>query len=525
LRKSYFKTLATAFFFAVSTTAIGVSPASSAEVNQITTGFDWSEINLTSSTTLSQSIKPLNVPPLSSGQVDWSLEVRNNQNDLRASFTLSNTGIAAFDLGHVPAGSRVLGLGSSKCRNTEGFLQPNIYYSVCTAPLTPVAGETYNFSMKPLKINDSQWWEASVRVEGTGEVIQLGRLENNSFQAALGQSSSDKGSNQLSFRKQPFPACSELPNFSAVFGSLKTTTGNQPVLSASRLSLTCSELSSFDNLSSPGFYRMNIGKIGLSQETPKVTPTQAPNNSKPESPKFSLVSFNNNKIDINVDLGSGANKPDQIYLISPKIGATEAKKVFGKISGNIATWSFNLSNLLSGDLVPMKIVSIKNGIESDSIEENFTVPSLSSVTSNKAVPVAPKNITSRVIGTSGIVTTSATAKAGALTRSAYLFGSSLGISPDKALVGEVIGTKVVFEIPIKSSMAGKTYSYTVYFANEVGKSNAVQGKISVPGLPKISTEGITIPDRTAVGKTILCSQGSQTRSFVAKSCPPGWKKT
>jgi hypothetical protein len=270
---------------------------------------------------------------------------------------------------------------------------------------------------------------------------------------------------------------------------------------------------------------MNIGKIGLSQETPKATPTQAPNNSKPESPKFSLVSFNNNKIDINVDLGSGANKPDQIYLISPKIGATEAKKVFGKISGNIATWSFNLSNLLSGDLVPMKIVSIKNGIESDSIEENFTVPSLSSVTSNKAVPVAPKNITSRVIGTSGIVTTSATAKAGALTRSAYLFGSSLGISPDKALVGEVIGTKVVFEIPIKSSMAGKTYSYTVFFANEVGKSNAVQGKISVPGLPKISTEGITIPDRTAVGKTILCSQGSQTRSFVAKSCPPGWKKT
>jgi hypothetical protein len=159
------------------------------------------------------------------------------------------------------------------------------------------------------------------------------------------------------------------------------------------------------------------------------------------------------------------------------------------------------------------------------IEENFKVPSLLSAIPNKTVPVAPKNITSRVIGTSGIVTTSATAKAGALTRSAYLFGSSLGISSDKALLGEVIGTKVVFEIPIKSSMAGKTYSYTVFFANEVGKSNAVQGKISVPGLPKTSTEGITIPDRTAVGKTILCSQGSQTRSFVAKSCPPGWKKT
>jgi hypothetical protein len=254
-------------------------------------------------------------------------------------------------------------------------------------------------------------------------------------------------------------------------------------------------------------------------------PAQPTENAKSERPSFSLVNFTGNKVNINVDLGSGTNKPDQIYLIAPKIGATEAKKIYGKISGNIATWSFNLSNLISGDLIPMKIVSMKKGIESDSFEENFTVPSLSSVIANNTVPVAPKNLTSRVIGTSGIVTASATAKAGALTRVAYLFGSSLGISPAKAIEGEVIGTKVVFEIPIKSSMAGKTYSYTVFFANDIGKSAAVQGKISVPGLPKISTEGLTIPGRTAAGKTILCSKGSQARSFVAKSCPPGWKKS
>jgi len=74
-------------------------------------------------------------------------------------------------------------------------------------------------------------------------------------------------------------------------------------------------------------------------------------------------------------------------------------------------------------------------------------------------------------------------------------------------------------------MAGKTFSYTIFFANEAGKSAPVLGKISIPGLPKISTEGLTLPDRAAVGKTILCSKGSQARSFVAKSCPPGWKKT
>ena len=173
----------------------------------------------------------------------------------------------------------------------------------------------------------------------------------------------------------------------------------------------------------------------------------------------------------------------------------------------------------------MKIVSLKKGIESDSLEENFTFPGLSSVITNKAVPVAPKNITSRVIGTSGIVTAVATAKAGALAKSASLYGSSLGISPSKALEGEVIGTKVVFEIPIKSSMAGNTYSFTIYFENDAGKSAPVQGKISIPGLPKISTEGLTIPNGAVVGKTILCSKGSQARTFVAKSCPPGWKKS
>jgi hypothetical protein len=74
-------------------------------------------------------------------------------------------------------------------------------------------------------------------------------------------------------------------------------------------------------------------------------------------------------------------------------------------------------------------------------------------------------------------------------------------------------------------MAGNTHSFTIYFENDAGKSDPVQGKISIPGLPKISTEGLTIPDGAVSGKTILCSKGSQARSFVARACPPGWKKT
>ena len=700
MKRRNFKNLALALIVAASTT-ISISPVAAVDT-QISTHIDWSGVNLTLNTSLSQSIKPLNVPPVSIGEVGWSLNVGYNRQALWPNFRLSNSGRVMFGFGDVPAGSKVENVGSANCylSPSNSFGDANTWQSNCTAALMPIAGETYVFLLNPIKINNSQWWEGSVRVQGTGEVIQLGRLENN-FPAALAGSQRDGAYNQISLYSRILPPCSDLPDFSAVVGVLKTSTGISPVVSGTRLSQTCPGLSEIDTKSLPGSYKVNMGNIGKNKEiasdsprghqlgsyyaadirpsnggspitsickTGKVvtqirvapdvgngfipgfrfgcstlnsdgsidsttdineivnqgpkesdyrilrcgpkeavtgisaatlnyvrdvaitcsktipyslgtnqkigiasslplnamsicresssdtafitgfsasaaagldaiqaictpyylkgsTPAQSTNNSKSERPSFSLVNFTGNKVNVNVDLGSGANKPDQIYLIAPKIGATEAKKLFGKISGNIATWSFSLSNLLSGDLVPMKVVSLKNGIESDSLEENFTVPSLSSVTSNKAVPVAPKNISSRVIGTSGIVTSSATAKAGALAKSAYLFGSSLGISPAKALVGEVIGTKVVFEIPIKSSMAGKTYPYTIFFANEIGKSAAVQGKISIPGLPKISMEGLTLPDRPAVGKTILCSKGSQARSFVAKSCPPGWKKT
>ena len=701
------KRLAIAFIVVASTTS-GISPAAAVDT-QISAHIDWSGVNITLNTSLSQSIKPLNVPPASRGLVNWSLYMGNARQTLWPSFSLSNSGSARFGFGDVPVDSRVQNVGTAFCnlvpRNSFG--DANSAQSNCSAPLMPVAGETYVFLISPIKINSSQWWEGSVRIQSTGEVIQLGRLENNPSQDVLEGSRNGSGYNQISLYKEPLPACSDMPDFSAVFGSLKSSTGSAFSVNRSRQNQICPGISKTDSTSLPGSHIVNIGNIGKEQadtsdplrghqlgsyyvtnirpssggspitslcdtgkvvtqirvapeslngyvpgfkfgcstlnsdgsvdpvteiyeivnqgpkesdyrilscgpkqavtaisagtrnyvrdlsvtcsdtnpfslgvdpkfgigvrlplneiskcsESPRAnasssksifitgfsayaaagldaiqaictpyylkgsTPAQPAENAKSDRPSFSLVNFTGNKVNINVDLGRGANKPDQIYLVAPKIGATEAKKIYGKISGDIATWSFNLSNLISGERVPMKIVSLKNGIEADSLEEDFTFPGLSSVVANRAVPVAPKKITSRVIGTSGIVTASATAKAGALTKVAYLFGSSLGISPAKALEGEVIGTKVVFEIPIKSSMAGKTYEYTVFFANDIGKSPAVQGKISVPGLPKISTEGLTLPERPVAGKTLLCSKGSQARTFIASACPPGWKKT
>jgi hypothetical protein len=245
---------------------------------------------------------------------------------------------------------------------------------------------------------------------------------------------------------------------------------------------------------------------------------------KPETPSFSFVNFVGNKVNINVNIGNSSNRPDSIYLVSPKLGITEARRVLGKISGSVATWSIDFDSLFSGDLVPLKIVAVKNGIESDSLDENFQVPDLSNISLNNSGPLAPKNITSRVIGTSGVVTAIATLKAGALVKKAYLFGPSLGISASKAIQGEVIGTRVLFEIPIKTSMAGKTFPFTVFFENEAGKSPPATSKISIPGIPGISAGGIKIPETKAVPNTVFCTKGTISRTFAAKVCPPGWKK-
>ena len=169
------------------------------------------------------------------------------------------------------------------------------------------------------------------------------------------------------------------------------------------------------------------------------------------------------------------------------------------------------------------MVGVKNGVESDPVEQNFNAPDVTKLVSNASVPLAPKNVKSRIVGTSAVITAESTVKANALATSAYVFGDALGIPSSQAILGDVIGTKVLFEVPLKSSMAGKTFSYTVYFQNEVGKSQPVQNKLVVPAAPKIPSGTFKIPSQNTAPRTIFCVKGSQTRTFAASKCPPGWK--
>jgi len=241
-------------------------------------------------------------------------------------------------------------------------------------------------------------------------------------------------------------------------------------------------------------------------------------------PTFSLINIVGNKLNVSVNLGNAGNsRPDSVYLVAPKLGIYDSNKLFGNISASKALWSIDFDKLLSGTAIPLKIVGVKNGVESDPVEQNFNAPAAINLIANKSAPLPPKNVKSRIVGTSAVITTESTIKAGALATSAYVFGSALGVPASQAILGEVIGTKVLFEVPLKTSMAGKSFPFTVYLANEAGKSEPVQGKLIVPSAPKIPSGVINIPSQTKAPKTIFCIKGSQTRTFAAKSCPPGWK--
>jgi hypothetical protein len=260
--------------------------------------------------------------------------------------------------------------------------------------------------------------------------------------------------------------------------------------------------------------------------TPTPTPTPSPTSSggnintkpKPANPTFSLVNFIGNKINISVNLGSGSTKADKVYLVAPKLGFSSTNPSVGTVSGDTANWTIELDKLLSGTMIPLEIISEKDGVRSDTVSANYQAPVFVPVI--KAAPPAPTNLKSRIVGSIAVVTATAKVKTDSLASGAYLFSKSLGISKNRAIEGEVVGNKVLLEVPIKTSMAGKKYPITVYLTNEKGESKPLNGTLSVPAIAKPKVPAVAPKPNTP--KTVLCFFGSQSRPFPGKKCPPGW---
>ena len=276
------------------------------------------------------------------------------------------------------------------------------------------------------------------------------------------------------------------------------------------------------------FFNLNFGP-GARNSASGLTdskPSSQANSStrKPTKPTFSAVSFVGNKLNINVNLGSSAaSRPDKVYLVAPKLGIKLDNPIAGVISGNSATWSLEFDRLLAGQPIALEIIGEKDGVKSESLVGEYEVPSVLSSLKTTSTPVAPTNFKSRIVGNSALITVEASPKPGAIASRGFLFGKSLGISKSQAIEGDVVGNKVVLEVPIKTSMAGKKFPVTIFLTNDKGESKPLNAILSVPVAPKVPSLPTAIPT-PKVPKTVICIRANQTRAFEGTSCPPGWEK-
>lgn len=241
---------------------------------------------------------------------------------------------------------------------------------------------------------------------------------------------------------------------------------------------------------------------------------------KPATPKISSVSFAGNTVNVVVNIGGGSNAPDKVYLVAPKLGITAKNPLAGGISGENAIWSIEFDKILGGTTIPLEVVSEKNGNKSETVSGNYEFPTFTPEIT--MAPAAPKNLATRIVGSSVVITAEAEVKSNALASSAYLFAQSLGIPKNQAIQGDVVGSKVIFELPLKDSMAGKRYPIVIYLSNSKGDSRPLEGTLAIPAIKKPAVK--TAPKKPTTPKTVICSRSSQTRTFAGTKCPPGWIK-
>ena len=535
----------------------------------------WSGVRVGSNVALEQEFTPLKMEGLPNNTFKWTHSYRLEFCwTVRATFSgdracgqigfgthrrSGNTYFANFDLVMYNAVEfqKQSGEFPSDCARHEsrGTIEGSpTFHMVCWRTLSVLPNTTYIFRL----VNDisfgPDWWLASLVIKETGESINIGKLKLPKIDYSRPLADLFTRLMYTSYEGENLQ-CSALPLMDTLLSAPRNTEGTVSAYE-SQESRGCSE--SMVTQSVESMAQTFVAKFGgtnptsrdpkginlLVAPTPTPTPTPTPLASptipldakpsdsaqsqnaqvKPPTPKFSGVNFVGNKLNINVDIGSSdTNKPNKIYLVAPKLGITAGNPLFGSIVGSTASWSVDFDKILSGTMIPLEVVSERDGAYSDPLIGSYQVPVLSSPIEVKSAPLAPKNFKSRVIGNIAIVTVEATQKAGAIASGASLFANSLGLTKSKAIKGDVVGDKGVIEVPVKKSMMGKRFPVTIFFTNEKGESKPLNATLSIPAAPKIPSlpTSITSPKSP---KTVICMRSNQTRAFEGTLCPPGWEK-
>jgi len=416
------------------------------------------------------------------------------------------------------------------------------YYVTCATSIQVSTNTTYLLKVQATTRSagkDEYWWSATLTNKSTGESISVGQIKNH----AIDPQSELIDLQNVYFYRGSKVDCDAVPVGDMLVSSIRNSP-ERPSKFAYSYNERCIRAVVYPDSQRENYVQIRFGGSNPTSRDPNykeiVSPTPTPTSSsvpspspsnkpvvderpKPATPSFSGVNFVGNKLNVNVNLGSGSSsKPEKVYLVAPLLGITAANPLLATIFGNSAAWSIDLEKVLAGSLIPIEIIGERGGLFSEPLNGSYQAPSVLNPIKSVEVPDPPKNFKSRIVGTSALITVETTLRTGAIASKAYIFGKSLGITKNRAIEGDLVGEKVILEVPIKSSMTGKKYPVTVFLANEKGESKPLNGTVSVPAPPKFVAPPTLLPTKQV--KATICVRASQTRAFEGTSCPPGWTK-
>lgn len=242
---------------------------------------------------------------------------------------------------------------------------------------------------------------------------------------------------------------------------------------------------------------------------------------KPDTPTFNKVIFKGNSVNIQVNLGnSPSRRSEKIYLVAPKLGIDQNEPLIGKITEGIASWTLNIDKLLSGKMIPLEIVGEKDGVRSDLLTGAYQAPSKELITN---VPAQPTKYSSRIVGSSAIVTVNVIQRTNSRASNVYLYSKSLKISKNKPLIGDLQDGKAIIEVPFNKSMEGKNFPISIFLSNSKGESKPLNVLLKIPQSTNV-TKSPTVIEVPKSPKMVFCTRANQTRTFEGEACPPGWNK-
>jgi hypothetical protein len=451
---------------------------------------------------------------------------------------------------------------STRCSsfNYNGFGDQNSFQAACTTSLK-LAPDEFLIEIRPEVWGEDSSWTAEVTPKTTGIKINLGTISFTATKTALKNSLSTSARNQTSvYGGGPYGGSGD---FTCENMQSATATYSRPVGINSSTQGRLASTSSTDNqnnqskCNSISFVEGSDGSVTnihgtrdisqpvtspspspITTPSPLDSPTEKPNQTVTASPipspsltvssspasqniappkqklNFSSIYVTGNTLNVNVNLGD--RKPSQVFIIAPEFTARKDGKVPGTISGDKATWQLSIPNSSSGKLLPLKLITNNDGVDEIQEETEVQMPILATGVSEVA-PKIPMNVRASYIGTEILVSAQIEITGKGVPTSGFIYSNDLGVKSTKAIVGEIVGNKILYSIPVSASKAGKKISYSLYTLNKSGRSPLVTKSYSIPGLPSAPT----IRQPTS---TISCSKGALLRTFLSSACPPGWTK-